>query len=201
MFNPPPPQIPTKHELRLDCRVEGRAPCSASEFDKTLTSQSLQELSLSPAFRAPGASFSRQLFHRPGGGGRLQNNSNALYVYSVSIMIYQGHLDLQASDRFQRLGNLALTLAFSGTWVFCLFVFFPITLGWQKSQLGLNLGVEDQLVGHFDSPRFFLHVHAQPPWISRSGHQNTHGEKKEPSRGPSLQAVVLCTLILPCSIQ
>lgn len=106
-------------------------------------------------------------------------------MYFVSIMIYQVHLDLQASDRFQRLGNLALTLPFCGTWVFCLFVFFPITLGWQEVTTGFKSGSG----GSASRPIltlswFFLHVHAQPPWISRSGHQNTHGEKKkEPSPG------------------
>ena len=106
-------------------------------------------------------------------------------MYFVSIMIYQVHLDLQASDRFQRLGNPALTLPFSGTWVVCLFVFFPITLGWQEVTTGFKSGSG----GSASRPvltlsRFFLHVHAQPPWISRSGHQNTHGEKKKnPSQG------------------
>ena len=62
--------------------------------------------------------------------------------------------------------------------------FFPITLEW-KSQLGLNLGVEDRLVNPWLTlSRFFLHVHARLPWISRSGHQNTHAKKKKnPAQG------------------
>lgn len=47
----PHPQIPSKDELGPWTRWRGRALGSASEFDEALTSQSLQELSLSPAFR------------------------------------------------------------------------------------------------------------------------------------------------------
>ena len=66
----------------------------------------------------------RQLFHRPGGGGWFQDDSGALLLScTLFLLLYIRPIsDHQASDRFQRLGNLALTPPFSGTWVFCLFL-------------------------------------------------------------------------------
>ena len=121
------------------------------------------------------------------GWGWFQDGSGALpLLCTLFLLLYIRPIsDHQASDRFQRLGNLALTLAFSGTWVFCLFVFFPITLGWQEVTTGFKSGCG----GSASRPMltlswFFLHVHAQLPWISRSGHQNTHAEnKKNPAQG------------------
>lgn len=69
----PHPQIPSKARaggLTVGWRAEPLA--SASEFDEALTSQSLQELSLSPAFRAPGAGFRWRATVQTRGWGRLQ---------------------------------------------------------------------------------------------------------------------------------
>ena len=92
---PPPPKTRQSTSLGLDSGVEGqRSPCSASEFDEALTSQSLHKLSLSPNFWAPGSGFMEGNSRRPGGGGWFQDDSSALPLLCTLflLLLYQVHL-------------------------------------------------------------------------------------------------------------